>query len=735
MRAALIVLSIPVLGALTFAGAVAWWPYPAGIDRAPASATFIDDRNGVPLAALVAADGQWRIPLTEAQISPHLLNAIVAVEDSRFFSHAGVDWRSALMAAWEDVRSLRIRRGGSTLTMQVQRLRDPRPRTFFNKFEQAVRAQQIEKTTAKADIRVEYLNRAPFGGNLVGAGAASWRYFAKPCAQLSLAEAALLAGLPQSPNRLRPDRYPQRAVARRNHVLGRMLALGMIDQLQHDQACAEPISAIWRPLPQERPASAPAADGALPALAGLAGGTMLKSTIDAAVQKQAADAALDHLTRLESSGVSAAAVVVLDTPSAECLAAVSLSRGHEHLDLTRRPRSTGSTLKSLIYASAFDCGAATPATVLDDSPTAWAGYEPADYDHKFRGHITAAEALAESRNIPAMVVLAKVGVEPTVGLMEAAGLKTLGRSPGRYGLSLAIGGAEASPMEVAQAYAMLARGGRARDIRLVCTSRDSRQQIQFLLPVPRGRVRVGDSSVIVEEQPPPLPSPGVPGEGAGNANAIAVSEDQTNRSLLSSEACWQTLAALSGIERSVAVCPAAARLHVAWKTGTSNGHRDAWCAAVTRHRTVVVWLGNAGGQASSALVGAEAAAPLALRLIASLDTGPPEPWPVVIARKSEGESRQGKASASLTMISPASNQQFVLDPDSPRERQRVLLKASLRFSSPTSESRTLWWFVDGQPVGVAEAGMQLWWEPTRGSHEVRVIDALGHAAAVQVGVR
>ena len=401
-------------------------------------------------------------------------------------------------------------------------------------------------------------------------------------------------------------------------------------------------------------------------------------------------AASEHLEKLGSSGVSAAAVVVLDTPTSQCLAAVSLSRGAEQVDLTRSPRSTGSTLKPFIYAAAFDAGICTPQTILEDSPVAWAGYEPADYDRKFRGSITAADALAESRNIPAMLVLAKVGVEPAVGMMEAAGLKTLARSPRRYGLSLAIGGAEATPMELAQAYAMLARGGLASEVQ----SAECRVQSFDLL--------------------------------------------STQHSALSTSSCWQTLTAISGSDRTAGICQAAVKTHVAWKTGTSNGHRDAWCAAVTRRRTVVVWLGNAGGQASPALVGAEAAAPLALRLMASLDPAAVEPWPAVISQPIASTQRDHKAAVtSLSLVSPTAGEQFVMDPDQSPDRQRVLLKAALHLSKPGSgtESRTLWWFVDGQPAGVADAAAQLWWPPARGTHEIRVIDAHGHGAAATVFVR
>ncbi len=215
------------LGVGGFRAAVAWWPYPAVAAR-PAS-TWIVDRDGRPLAAYAAADGQWCQPLPADAVGTHLLDAVVAVEDERFYRHGGVDWRSAAGAAWQDLTTLSLRRGASTITMQLQHLRQPTPRRSLpGKLAQAVRACQVERTTSKRDVLVEYLNRAPFGGNLTGVGAASWRYFGRPCSALSLGQAALLAGLPQSPNRYRPDRHPTAAVARRDHVLARMAACGMI---------------------------------------------------------------------------------------------------------------------------------------------------------------------------------------------------------------------------------------------------------------------------------------------------------------------------------------------------------------------------------------------------------------------------------------------------------------------------------------------------------------------------
>ena len=674
---------VPLLAFLAFCSAVRWWPYPVGLDKAPAPGTWIEDRNGRPLAAFVAENDQWHLPLKPDQFSPHLLKAIVAVEDHRFFHHCGVDWSAIGAACWQNLTALRVRRGASTVTMQVQRLRDPRPRTLATKVVEAVRACQLEQRHGKQALLGEYLNRAPFGGNLVGAGAASWRYFGRACRDLSLGQAALLAGLPQNPHRFRPDQSPQRTLARRNHVLNRMLACGMITPTQHDHAQNEPLDAVWRPLPQTCVA------GALPTLAWLAErnpGRTTTATLDAAIQRQVAMAAVEQLKQLAASGVSAAAVVVLDTPTAECLAAASLSHDAADVDLTRRARSTGSVLKPFIYAAAFEAGICTAKTVLRDSPAAWPGYVPANYDHQFRGELTAAEALAESRNIPAMILLANVGVSRAIGAMEAVGLRTLARSPQRYGVSLAIGGAEATPQEVAEAYATLARGGIHAPVRFVrscddCGISDLKSQIP------------------------------------------------------NSSACWQTLHALNASERTAAICPEAADLRVAWKTGTSSGHRDAWCAAVTPRRTVVVWLGNATGQASESLVGAEAAAPLTLRLIASLDHGG-ESWPAVDVPATpltlaQNNHRVRPPSQQLTLVSPADRQEIVFSADEPVGRQQVSFKAAGR----RAEKCPLWWFVDGQPIAVASLADQVWWSPTPGTHEVRVASADGQAAMARIRVR
>src|SRR5581483_3822624 len=263
------------------------------------------------------------------------------------------------------------------------------------------------------------------------------------CTQLSLAQCALLAGLPQAPNHLRPDRYPDRAKLRRDHVLNRMLALGLISATEYAQAIAEPIDAKWRPLPHDQASFTP-----LQTIAASHRGQVIRTTIDPAVQQQAEQIAQQGLSQLGSSDVDAIAIVALDTKTSELRAAVSFSSTAHDVDLTRAHRSTGSTLKPFIYSAAFDAGVCSPQTVLNDAPDSFGGYSPQNYDHHFRGQLTAAEALAASRNLPAMSVLSRVGVPRCIEIMSAIGLRTLSRTPDRYGLPLAIGGADASAMEI-----------------------------------------------------------------------------------------------------------------------------------------------------------------------------------------------------------------------------------------------------------------------------------------------
>jgi penicillin-binding protein 1C len=669
-RAALALCLLTVIAVISFHAAVAWWPYPADRVRNPRDATIFCDSDGQSLCELVAPDGQWRTTLSESEISPHLFDAIVAIEDARFFDHRGVDWRAAAAATFQDLLTLRPRRGASTITMQLHRLRVPTSHTFWGKLEQAVRAAQIERTRSKRQILVEYLNRAPFGGNLIGAGAASARYFGRPCRELSLAQAALRAGLPRNPNGDRPDRFPERARSRRGAVLARMRALNMISADQYATALDEPINAAWRSLPQN---GHPAIQAALPALALLAAqspGGRTRTTIDHVTQELVAASARQSLDQ-QGGQVTEVAVVVLETSSARCVACVSLSRsGASAVATTRRPRSTGSIIKPIIYATAFDAGLSSPQSILDDSPAAWPGYAPANYDQEFLGRITAAEALAQSRNIPALRLLSRVGVTRAANVCGALGLQTLSRTPQRYGLSLAVGGAEATPLEVAQAYATLARGGCPRAVTL----------------------RLDDAPAVSLDPAP-----------------------------LSAQACRQALDCLSDPQRTAALAPEAADLRIAWKTGTSSGHRDAWCAAVGPRHVAVVWMGNATGPGARTLIGAEAAAPLALHLLAAIDAGAPVAPPATVLATAPPITHPLQG---VSIVAPAPRTTILVDPERNIDRQRVQLRAR---AIGAAEPPTLFWFMDGAPLGSASGDQPFWWSPTPGTHELRVIDSAGNA--------
>lgn len=442
--ALVLVLSPPL--AIEAAALLATYPQ-AQVALPPASLRVVDG-TGSELAVFASPRGEFHQPLPAL---PRLLaDAVVAVEDRRFRDHHGIDWLAIMGAVGGNLTPGRVRRGASTITMQVERLRAgqadaPRPRSLATKLIEAVRARQIEGSVDKDAILCEWLNRAPFGANLVGAEAASRRWFGVAAADLSLAQAALLAGLPQRPERLRPDRHPEAARARRDVVLALMRQQGFIDAEACRQAQAEPIVLA-------------ASATRLPGLRGLADadiigrpspGTVLTS-IDPAVQSAAAAA----LARACPDGL-AGALVIADR-AGRVLAAASTG-GDAWTDLAAARRSPGSALKPFIYRAAFADGICSPGSLIGDAPAGWAGWKPGNLDHAWRGTQTVAEALADSRNPPALELLRRIGSERAGAELAALGIGDAPAAARRAGLALAIGGIEVSPRELARAYAALAR--------------------------------------------------------------------------------------------------------------------------------------------------------------------------------------------------------------------------------------------------------------------------------------
>ncbi len=522
--------------------------------------------DGTPLLALVGRDEQWRSPVGLDGVSPRLVQATIAVEDRRFRSHSGVDPVAVARAAWQNLVSGRVVSGASTITMQVCRMMDDRPRTLPSKLVESFRALQLETIRNKDEILGHYLDVAPYGGNLRGVEAAARAWFGKPADRVSLAEAALLAGLPQSPERLRPDRHPEAARVRRRTVLDAMLAAGFIDEQARDAADAEPIVLAGRRLgfigSDDEGRASHVAWMALERRP--AGGRLL---VEPGVQELVAGCVARHGTALPPG--TDVAVVVIDVERASILALVGSADPGDPADgqvngaIARR--SPGSALKPFIYAAAIDAGRLAPDSLLPDAPIDRAGWRPDNFDRTFRGPVTAAEALRDSLNIPAILLAEELGLERCLGVMEACGLELPPDAAARGGLSLAVGGLEVRLLDLTDAFATLARGGIHRPARLFADE-----------PAPDGRrVLAADTAAAVSDMLSSahrLPETGDAVVGLGDA--------------------W-----------------------LSWKTGTSSARRDAWAVGHNGRFAVGVWVGRFAGGGDVAYTGRASAEPLLAALL------------------------------------------------------------------------------------------------------------------------
>jgi penicillin-binding protein 1C len=572
-------LRIAVAAGAGLAGAVAlaWavFPFPAAKLAAYPEATVLLDREGRAMRVRLGADDADCRPHFDPRGDDWICKAIVAVEDRRFWSHPGVDPVAILRALGDNLRRGRIHSGASTISTQVIRLIEPRRRTLATKIVEAFRALQLERRLGKDEILAQYLNRAPFGGNAVGVESASRRYFGKSARDLSLAEAALLAGLPQSPSRLRPDRYPERARRRQAHVLGRMEACGVIDGAQHAAALAQPIAVRPAAYPFRAPHFAELALDAAP------GGGTRRTTLNPVLQGAVEDALRRHAAPLAAAGIHGAAAVVIEvrTGAVRALAGSPDYRDADHagqVNGAASPRSAGSTLKPFAFALAIDQGRLTPGRVLADVPRSYAGLDPRNFDDEWTGLVSAREALVLSLNLPALGIAAETGVDPLLRMLRTAGLDTLDRDAAHYGLGLVLGNGSVTLLDLANAYAAIARDGEWRSCRWF------------------------------EDAPP---------------GAV--------RRVMSAEAAWMVADMLGGEERSVDTVrhTADARLpRMAWKTGTSSGFRDAWAVAFNPEFAIGVWCGRPDGRGAPQLVGAKAAVPVVWEIFRGLYPANDSPW-------------------------------------------------------------------------------------------------------------
>ncbi len=579
------IVAIPITPFLLFL--ITNWCFPLPLEKLqPSPSTVILDRNGEWLRAFTSPDEMWRFPETSLdEISPLFQSAMLTYEDKYFYQHWGVNPVSLFNATIDNIRSGKVVRGGSTITMQLARLIEPKDRTIPNKIIEMFRALQLELTFTKTEILTHYFNMLPYGGNIVGSGAAARLYFNKPQSALSLGEAALLAAIPNSPEYLRPDRYPDSARKAREKVLYRMQDAGKISEQRLQEALKEPIPETRYTLPFKAPHLSRLLVKEQPSLASKsAKDYKIPTTVDMHYQDTAERILRESLRPLQRQGISTGAVVIMDTQSRQVLAMVG---SHDFFDKsaqgqvngTLAVRSPGSTLKPFVYALAIDRGTITPKTILYDVPVDYVGYSPVNFDGKFTGYLTAEEALARSLNVPAVNLYAQMGQSQLYGFLKQAGITTFSDQED-YGLSLILGGCGVNLLELTNLYAGLANMGEFAPYQLALNADTENQakKKQGTSFSTATRLLRPETSWIITEMLTTLVRPDYPD-----------SFEQTG------------------------TMP-----KVAWKTGTSYGHRDAWSIGYSPELTIGVWVGNFNGTGSPLLSGSQAAAPILFNLFTTL---------------------------------------------------------------------------------------------------------------------
>jgi penicillin-binding protein 1C len=525
---------------------------PLPLAQAGEVSTTIVDRNGKLLRAYAMSDGRWRLPVNAgADVDPTYLKLLLAYEDRRFRSHAGVDPLALGRAALQLFTRGHVVSGGSTITMQLARLLEPRrQRSISAKLRQIVRAVEIERQLGKDQILDLYLTLAPYGGNLEGIRAASIAYFGKEPKRLSLAESALLVALPQSPETRRLDRSPETARAARDRVLDRMVEQSEISEEDARQAKSVPVPRLRKPMPILAPHSADRAVATVKAT------PVIRLTLDWSLQKVLETLAHDRATALGPD--ISVAILAVDNASGDVLARVGASdyfdnRRAGQVDMSRAVRSPGSTLKPFIYGLAFEDGFVHPESLIDDRPIRFGSYAPQNFDMTFQGTVPVRKALQLSLNVPAITLLDRVGASRLSSRLRQAGADLVLPKDEAPGLAMGLGGVGITLKDLVQLYSGLARLGSTRPLREIASDRpgDSLRLMDQVAAWQIGNVLIGS--------PPPENAP-------------------HNR--------------------------------IAFKTGTSYGYRDAWSIGFDGRMTIGVWVGRPDGAPVPGLIGRTAAAPI-----------------------------------------------------------------------------------------------------------------------------
>jgi penicillin-binding protein 1C len=633
------------------------------------------------LRAYAMADGRWRLPVdAKKDVDPSYINLLLAYEDHRFREHGGVDPLALARAAFQLLSRGHIVSGGSTITMQLARLMEPRrQRSLYAKLRQIVRAVEIEHQLNKDQILDLYLTLAPYGGNLEGIRAASIAYFGKEPKRLSLAEAALLVALPQSPETRRLDRYPDNARAARDRILDRMVEEHRISKEDADQAKAVAVPKLRKPMPILAPHSADQATSLFKDAA------VIKLTLDANLQK-----VLEPLARDRALAIGpyvSVAIIVVDNASGEILARVGSADYFDYgragqVDMTRALRSPGSTLKPFIYGLAFEDGFVHPESLIDDRPIRFGSYAPENFDQTFQGTVPVRKALQLSLNVPAIALLDRVGSSRLAARLRQAGANLVLPKDEAPGLAMGLGGVGVTLQDLALLYAGLPRLGTTRPLREIMDGKDDgREPLRLMDQVAAWQV----GNVLMGTPPP--------------ENAV--------------------------------------RNRIAFKTGTSYGYRDAWSVGFDGRMTIAVWVGRPDGAPVPGLIGREGAAPILFDAFARLGA------PAALPRAPAGvlAASNGQLPPPLRRFQSAplagSNAQAALHILFPPDGARLDLATTGGKPDPipvklTGAVEPLTVFVNGSPLPPQPRGTLFFTPSGPGFARVTVIDSTGATASVEV---
>lgn len=729
------------------------------------SSVAVYSENDELLHIFLTSDDKWRTWTDLEDIPKFVQDAIIKYEDKWFYYHPGVNPLALFRAAFTNIKERRTVSGASTLTMQVARMIEPKDRTAVSKMIEMFRALQLEMRFSKSQILEYYFNLAPYGGNIEGIGSASYFYFGKSPSVLSKSDSLTLVGLPNSPTRLRPDRYPKEAMLHRNKVAGILLEKHLLVEPEYMEILKDPV-----------PDSRTTPPNLAPHFSRLVkdqkrSSSNITTTLNLEMQNICEYALQEQLSSLRNDGITNGAVVIIDNKTREIKAMVGSADFFDdthsgQVNGALAPRSPGSALKPFAYAIALDEGLISPKMMLSDVPIKFSDYEPSNYDSKFRGGVHADYALEHSLNIPAVNLHAQLKGE-FLSFLKQGGITTLTKPWEYYGLPLVLGAGEVNLLELTNLYAAFATSGFYEPYKVVKSDENPKSE----------RILSDATCFIMTDILSDITRPDLPN-------------------------CWEFSINMP---------------KVAWKTGTSYGHRDAWSIGYNPEYTIGVWIGNFDAREAERLVGAEAAAPLLFgifnsitngskwfdkpdsvgtRMVCSVDGLLPseytpqtieelyikgvspvqksrmhqlvvvdtktglrlkrayslmrdhedkifEIWPADIAtwRQKSGypvdeipeylsDDDIGAQNVKPIIVSPQGDSPFYLRDDAPVEHQKILLEASV-----SNTVNRIYWFIDGSLYAECVPGKKQFFFPTRGAHEIACVDDEGNSSKVKIQIK